>query len=153
MEVDLRACSPIGARVCRHRNALNICAVTPNGSDSSIHVQSISWSITSLIWLKSKLRYIQYNMAPPKMSEKAILRKSLAVFLNSILLLCPTKVMQTEWNTKQNTKFFHFSTTCLLEFRYFFLPLHANNQLSTNISQNGRLSGGKLSTIRVRIRP
>ena len=57
--VERRGFSPTGSRVCFHLMPLKSCAVIPNGSDSSIHVQSMSCSITFSMRLKSKSRYIQ----------------------------------------------------------------------------------------------
>lgn len=58
-QVVTRDFSPIGSSVCRHLKPRNICANMPNGKESNIHVQFISWSMTCSTCLKSKSRYIQ----------------------------------------------------------------------------------------------
>ena len=84
MLTDRLGCSPTGSSVCLHRQPRSICASMPKGNESAIHVQSISWSNTSFMLLKSKPRYIQYNMAPPNASGIIILTQVFAIFLASI---------------------------------------------------------------------
>ena len=55
----VRGFSPTGSSVCRHRQPRKACAMMPNGNDSSIHVQLISWNSTCSMRWKSKSRYIQ----------------------------------------------------------------------------------------------
>ena len=81
MAVDALGFSPIGSSVCRHLHPLNTWAMMPKGKESSIQVQFISWSITRSTCLKSKPRYIQYNIAPPRKSDRATLNVSFIIRL------------------------------------------------------------------------
>ena len=107
--VEVRGRSFIGSSVCRHLHPLNTWAIMPKGNDKSIQVQFISWSITCSTCLKSKPRYIQYNIAPPRKSERAILNVSFMICLIfNFLIFIPCKNNANRW--KRKTKWGVFSS-------------------------------------------
>lgn len=81
IQVLLRACSPIGSRLCCHRRPRNNWAVTPKTMENIIYPQSISLYNTSRIRLKSKPRYIHHNIPQPNARDKMTLN----VFLIRVL--------------------------------------------------------------------
>ena len=109
MAVAALGFSPMGSSVWRHLHPLKTCAMMPKGKESNIHIQFISWSITFSTCLKSKPRYIQYNIAPPRKSERAILNVSFMICLIfNFLIFIPCKNNANRW--KRKTKWGVFSS-------------------------------------------
>lgn len=95
MLVDVRGCSPTGFKICFQRHPRNTWARIPNGRESSIHVQFISWRSTCLTLLKSNPRYIQYKMTPPRIRGSAIFNVLLIACFASIAKAKITKMVET----------------------------------------------------------
>ena len=59
-----------GSNVCLHRQPRKTCANTPNNNEKSIHHQFVPCNNTSPAFVKSKSRYTQNKIKPPKTTGK-----------------------------------------------------------------------------------
>ena len=76
---DKRGRSSNGSKACRQRAARKICASTPKGMESHIHVQFIPSFNASHNPFQSKSRYIHHKIKPPNTKGKAILNNLLTL--------------------------------------------------------------------------
>ena len=72
-----------GSSVCLHRHPRKTCANTPNTNEKSIHHQFVPCNNTSPAFVKSKSRYTQNKIKPPKTTGNI----SFSVFFNSFFIL------------------------------------------------------------------
>ena len=114
---EVRGFSPMGSSVCFQRRPRKTIARMPKGKESTIYVQSMRCMSTSEMLEKSKSRYIQYSIAPPRINGSAIFSIFRAIFLVSIFRYEFAKVMEIREKTKYFPIFYFLPNVPGIEFR------------------------------------